>query len=355
MANTSTSAANFNTPRFDYDPTTGQPRGLLIEGTSNNLARNSNAMASGTYTDALGATKTATAGTAPDNSNDAARVTFTQQFSNLNQPISTTAGVTYTVSFWVKRESGNSNLSIYHQFSATGNSTAITVTTSWQRVSVAVLGRTGNGNIEFGIIDINTSGWGSVLVWGFQVETGSGASSLIPTGASTGNRARDHCYATGTNFTSWFSTGAGTLVAVSDNTKNNTQNLNATISDDSSSNYVRMGFKVGGASNEYLLTTVGGPDSYQGAADSGYVPALNTVYKMAYAWDTNNFAIVVNGGAVGTDTGGTLAGAGVLTRMVIGGDFVAVPNDIYFKNGHIRSLKYYPTRLPNAQLQALTT
>jgi len=188
-----------------------------------------------------------------------------------------------------------------------------------------------------------------------QIELGSGASSYIPTGASTGSRAYDHCYATGTNFTSWFSTGAGTLVAVSDNTKNNTQNLNATISDDSTNNYIRMGFKVGGATNEYLLTTVGGPSSFQGAADSGYAPALNTIYKMAYAWDTNNFAIVANGGAAGTDTSGTLAGAGVLTRMVIGGDFVAIPNDIYFKNGHIQSLKYWPTRLSNAQLQALTT
>jgi hypothetical protein len=25
------------------------------------------------------------------------------------------------------------------------------------------------------------------------------------------------------------------------------------------------------------------------------------------------------------------------------------------KNGHIRSFKYWPTRLPNAQLQSLTT
>jgi hypothetical protein len=195
----------------------------------------------------------------------------------------------------------------------------------------------------------------AIEMWGAQLENGNGSSSYIPTGASQGSRAYDHCYATGTNFTSWFSTGAGTLVAVSDNTKNNTQNLNATISDDSTSNYVRMGFKVGGASNEYLLTTVGGPSSFQGAADSGYAPALNTVYKTAYAWDTNNFAIVANGGAAGTDTSGTLAGAGVLTRMVIGGDFVAVPNDIYSKNGHIRSLKYWPTRLSNAQLQALTT
>jgi len=351
---TTTSGA-YQAPRFDYDPTTLQPRGLLIEGSANNLALNSNAMASGSYTAALGATKTATAGTAPDNSNDAARVTFTAQFSNLNQPISTTAGVTYTVSFWVKRESGNSNLSIYHQFSATGNSTAITVTTSWQRVFVAVLGRTGNGNIEFGIIDSNTSGWGSVLVWGFQVETGSGASSLIPTGASQGSRALDSCYIAGSNFTSWFSTGAGTVVAQSDNVCTVGQNTLCNFSDSTTNYYIRMGDGTGGGANEFLLTVVGG--SNQGVVDSLFNPALNTAYKTAYAWDTNNFAICANGGAVATDTGGTLAGAGVITSVTIGGDYYQTsgPNSVNMKNGHIRSWKYYPTRLTNAQLQALTT
>jgi hypothetical protein len=165
----------------------------------------------------------------------------------------------------------------------------------------------------------------------------------------------DSCYIAGSNFTSWFSDGSGTVVAQSDNVCIVGQNTLCTFSDSTTNNQIRMGDGVGGGSNELLLTVVG--LSNQGIADSLFNPALNTAYKTAYAWDTNNFAICANGGAVGTDTGGTLAGAGVITSVTIGGDFYQIfgPNSVNMKNGHIRFWKYYPTRLPNAQLQALTT
>jgi len=390
-------SADYQAPRFDYDPSTTppQPRGLLIEGSANNLVKysqdlnqvsgvnqwygaafNTPTIPGSPPTDPFGGTTAswklvATAGSA----------------FHLWRFSAAFTAADYTFSFWARAaeydrivlsDVGTGRGACTFVLTGSGTATVIagTVTPTnpritqhpngWYRCEVTMtmtaatygLGiggyPTATTPTAFGA-SYNADGTSGVFATAVQVELGSGASSYIPTGASTGNRAYDHCYTTGTNFTSWFSTGAGTVVAVSDNTKNNTQNLNATISDDSTSNYVRMGFKVGGSSNEYLLTTVGGPAAFQGAADSVYVPALNTVYKMAYAWDTNNFAIVANGGTVATDTSGTLAGAGVLTRMVIGGDFVAIPNDIYFKNGHIRSLKYYPTRLPNAQLQALTT
>ena len=165
----------------------------------------------------------------------------------------------------------------------------------------------------------------------------------------------DSCYIAGSNFTSWFSTGAGTVVAQSDNVCTVGQNTLCNFSDSTTNNQIRMGDGTGGGSNELLLTVVG--VSNQGVVDSLFNPALNTAYKTAYAWDTNNFAICANGGSVVTDTGGTLAGAGVITSVTIGGDFYQTsgPNSVNMKNGHIRSWKYYPTRLPNAQLQALTT
>jgi hypothetical protein len=336
--------ATAGNPRFDYDPNTTppQPLGLLIEGSANNLALNSNAMASGTYTAASGATKTATAGTAPDNSNDAARVTFTQQYSNLNQAISTTAGVTYTVSFWVKRESGNSNLSIYHIFSATGNSTAITVTTSWKRVSVAVLGRTGNGNIEFGIIDINTSGWGSVLVWGFQVETGSGASSLIPTGASTGSRAADSCVMTGTNFSSWYNATEGTLLAHAIRSRTNDIGRIVSLNDNTANESIDVAADTTG---EFIVRDGG---SALATISPGTVTA-NTAFKIAGAFKLNDVQAAL-GGTLGTaDTSVTMP---TVDRLMIGQQAGASP---VYLNGTIALLKYWPTRLPNAQLQALTT
>ena len=375
-------------PRFDYDPITLQPRGLLIEGTTNNLARYSETLEdTGSFWGYNATTRTVessdvnpTGGTgsisfAPttDGGSRYAGIFLTGQ----------TTASTYTYSVWLKGK-GTTACIISIQSSAGGQNATMTILSQPAGANASI---TGNGTGFPRISNLSTTGWTKVQVvlsanlggtgtlrvfmypnetttqtttdslfaWGAQLETGSGASSYIPTGASQGSRAYDHCYATGANFTSWFSTGAGTVIAVSDNTKVNTQNLTATISDGTLNNQVRMGRGLGGSSNEYLLTTVGGSGAFQGTADSGYNPPLNTVYKMAYAWDTNNFAVVVNGGSAVADTSGTLAGAGVLTQLVVGLDFVSSPLDIYSKNGHIRSLKYYPTRLTNAQLQALTT
>lgn len=374
--------------RFDHAPTTGSPRGLLIEGSANNLARYSETLeTTGGFWGYNAATRTVessdinpTGGTGSisfgPTTNGGSR------YCGLFLTGQTTT-VAYTYSVWVKAK-GTSSLVVSIQNSAGAvNSNARIISqpsganasftgsgggfpqinnlsaTGWTRIELtttATLGGTGALNVFMYPNDTSTQTTAdTVFVWGAQLEAGSGASSYIPTGASQGSRAYDHCYATGANFTSWFSVGAGTMVVVSDNIKNNVQNLAANISDDSLSNYIRMGLKVGGSSNEYMLTTVGGSGSFQGAVDSGYAPPLNTVYRMAYAWDTNNFGIVANGGAVVTDSSGTLAGAGVLNRLVVGGDFVAAPSDIHFKNGHIRSVKYWPTRLPNAQLQSLTT
>lgn len=387
--------ASNNVARFDHDPTTRAPRGLLIEGSANNLCQQGQYCwgAGSTFTWLRSATihinsVNGTAGAnavaridGPDNGTLTGTSIFKDSgatFVRSNIDATVTASTQYTYSMWVRAGTGGTT---YFRIAPFNGGSALTTvgacsdpnvgidnasgfgtrfsnlpTDRWVRVWVVFTTAAAQTTATLTIYpNLDTTAASTNYIWGAQLELGNGASSVILTGASTGSRAYDHCYATGADFTSWFSVGAGTMVVVSDNIKNNTQNLAANISDDSTSNYVRMGFKVGVSSNEYLLTTVGGPSSFQGALDSGYAPSLNTVYRMAYAWDTNNFGIVANGGAVVTDSSGTVAGAGVLTRLVVGGDFVAVPNDINFKNGHIRSLKYWPTRLSNAQLQSLTT
>jgi hypothetical protein len=198
---------------------------------------------------------------------------------------------------------------------------------------------TGTGNAADGI-----------YCYGFQVEAGSGASSYIPTGASTGSRALDSCVMTGTNFSSWFTQGAGTIVAQSDNTKTNGRNLLAQIQS-SGSTYIQMGNKALAGGGEAIGYLVSG--NIEGYADSNNNPSLNTAYKSAYVWDTSFFNVCVNGTLATADTSGNIASSG-MNQMAIGADTTGA-TDSYVKNGHIRSLKYWPTRLPNAQLQALTT
>jgi hypothetical protein len=75
----------------------------------------------------------------------------------------------------------------------------------------------------------------------------------------------------------------------------------------------------------------------------------NTVYNMAVAYKANDFAACRNGGTVVTDNAGNVPVAPI--RLAIGDGFAPSGNTL---NGHVRSIRYYPVRLSNAQLQALT-
>jgi hypothetical protein len=68
--------------------------------------------------------------------------------------------------------------------------------------------------------------------------------------------------------------------------------------------------------------------------------------KVATALKQNDTALVLSGGTVATDTSVTLPPVDTLLL----GDSNASGS----LNGHIKSIQYYPLRLSNAQLQALT-
>jgi hypothetical protein len=76
------------------------------------------------------------------------------------------------------------------------------------------------------------------------------------------------------------------------------------------------------------------------------ITAYSTV-KSAFAYKLNDLAISVNGASVGTDTAATIP---TVDRINLGQNI----SNGQILNGHIQSIKYYPTRLPNADLQRLT-
>jgi hypothetical protein len=383
FANTSTTAERHD-PRFDYDPSTREPRGLLIEASAVNYMLESNSLTG--YSNSGMAAVTAGSDSDPTGiANSALQIyaTVGGTFHGYYRTITAGTNTQVTVSIWAKARtythlflsdlaSGRAAVRFNLSTGATDNNfgagyvsakatpfpngwwrceMVVNVTAStaygWAFVGVpsgATLGQfgaqyTGTGNAADGI-----------YCYGFQVEAGSGASSYIPTGASTGSRALDSCVMTGTNFSSWFTQGAGTIVAQSDNTKTNGRNLLAQIQS-SGSTYIQMGNKALAGGGEAIGYLVSG--NIEGYADSNNNPSLNTAYKSAYVWDTSFFNVCVNGTLATADTSGNIASSG-MNQMAIGADTTGA-TDSYVKNGHIRSLKYWPTRLPNAQLQALTT
>lgn len=131
-----------------------------------------------------------TYGPTPISTTNANQITFTQQFSviyqvpTIGQQTALSAGNTCTLSMWIKRVSGNTALNMYHFNGPTSNNfTPITVTNDWVRYSTSFV--PSKTSIEVGIQDRNISGFGSVLVWGAQLESGSTATSYQSTTGKT--------------------------------------------------------------------------------------------------------------------------------------------------------------------------
>ena len=224
-----------NQPRFDYDPVTGECKGLLIEESrSNSLlysADTSNAAWGGKSTVIIGSTITA-----PDGTNTAYKVieNTSNVIHNTNQSVGTISG-TYTVSCFVK--AGERYRGYIQIFGAGGNVRAAfnlktgtitggsgtnTITpypNGWYRVTST--GTFTSATAACYLVIYNDNGVGTytgdgssgLYFWGAQVEAGAFPTSYIPTTASTVTRTADLASITGTNFSSWYNSSEGTLYA----------------------------------------------------------------------------------------------------------------------------------------------
>lgn len=277
-------------PRFDYDPITLQPRGLLIEEQRTNLLLNSR----------IDGTSLAT--------------------QNV-----TVAAVAHTFSFY---GTGTVTLSGAHTAVIVGAGAYPARTTLTFTPSAGTLTVTVAGTVQFA-----------------NLEAGAFATSYIPTVASQVTRTADQASIAAPMFAPWYNQTEGAFVASFDMAGGSAASaflravLSARESATSSNNIYNGSGQVTG------WTVLGGVD--QAFLTTGAV-AADTVTGIAYAYKDNDFAASRNGGTVVTDTSGALPSP---TILGIGGNTAGS----LFLSGHIRSIKYYPTRLSNAQLQALST
>lgn len=170
-----------------------------------------------------------------------------------------------------------------------------------------------------------------------QLEVGASASSYIPTAASTVTRSADNASMTGTNFSSWFSATQGTFVVEGDSLSVGGRSF--TVSDGTINNQIFSAYNI--ASGALQVYTAG--------VFQAQIGTTGDKNKIASAFATNDFAVSVSGAAVNTDTSGSVA---TYSQINFGTTYNA---SVAFLNGHIKSLRYYNTRLPNSVLQSLTT
>jgi len=356
-----------NIPRIEYDAT-GAVKGLLIEEARTNIARYSEDFTNSYWKAYNAVTTTGNVAVAPDGNLTADRIAAKNASANngafTNEDVPTGGCVSVfakadTVDWlgfgqagdcWAYFDlangvTGNKSTTIGHtKITAYPNGwylcQAWGITTGWNRVLFSPKPTEGNGdpwsNVTNAIGD-------SVFLWGAQFEAGAFPSSYIPTGFSvTVTRAADDAIIPRSSFghnneaSTWVVEFTPTFPSVD--------------------------------TNQVLLTRYGaGYDfsiwsTYSGTMTAQFMNSASSPNFPITANQTSKIAVVVKNGeyiSVCVD-GGSIGQNSVLSNTTIHTATVAGYTDVDYQLagdqlGHIKSVKYYPRRLSDTQLQELTT
>ena len=187
-----------------------------------------------------------------------------------------------------------------------------------------------------------------LYLWGAQLEEGAFPTSYMPTSASQFTREPDKVSMEGDNFSDWYNPTEGTIVLdctpVYDNSSNQYRRL-VSIHNNSGAQTDVIQFIQAEATNQVLSAVWDGASPQSGF---GKVVPSGTRHKVAFAVKENNMNASYDGSIGTDDTSATLP---VMTEMDIGSysQFSSTR-----ATTHYNSLRYYPTRLTNTQLQTLT-
>jgi len=338
-----------DTPRFDHDPTTGESLGLLVEESRTNAIDYSETFSAPLWSNVpLGTGSnpqvTSSAEASPGLTSPTRLVcnlnggTTSGDISYIQKTSTYTANQTGTI--YLKSNTG-SNQQVYFRIGATVS--IVTVTPTWQRFEVKETSFSGGGNFNIG----TRGGTGSddsidILIWGAQVEAGSFPTSYIPTTGTALTRSADVASITGTNFSSWYNQSEGTVFV-----KGATNDIDgntgwASFYQASSPNNNRISVRQGPTLITSAGTTIG--------LSASSSPTPKVIEKISTAYKNDDFALY------STYSTPVLLSAGSVPVSVdtalLGG--VEGTGGAFNLNGHISRLTYFPERLPDSTLQAIT-
>jgi hypothetical protein len=342
-------------PRFDYDPVTLAANGLLIEEQRTNLLTYSEQFDNAAWTKG-NLSITANATTAPDATTTADKLV---ENTALAEHLVVQSGLgtgSKTVSVYFK--AAERTKAYIYFFNATdgvvvsyfdlssgtvlsGAGVITPVGGGWYRCSLSRTATASDGVyfgpcINSGSTSYTGDGTSGIYIWGAQLEAGAFATSYIPTVASQVTRAADNASMLGDNFATWFNANEGSVSVSASTTA-------------ISNNPIVVGYSTTNTSTFVYVTAGGGAGTWNNSSafQTINVTTNNTIFKSAMAYSAAGRAIVLNGGAVATNAN-LIGTADIFALGKPGG------GTIQMLNGHIRSISYYPTRLPNATLQSIT-
>jgi hypothetical protein len=363
--------AGVNEARFDHDPVTGESLGLLIEESRTNLLLRSEEFDSGTW----GKTRisvTANAIEAPDGTLTADELIEdsspnTTHFVNQNIPL--TSGLDFVVSVYFKATksprpinlrfntgvpTGNTTFDptdgTFSRSSAILDATSVNVGNGWWRYSFRqVANATVNAQLQFFFSNSGVSytgdGTSGIYVWGAQLEQGAFPTSYIPTQASTRTRAADNASITGKNFSEWYRQDEGTVFVSHKALEGLKNRVASSIIYNISTGPTFLSF--------FYNTNSDRSDIFVFGREYGDLVRFQqnqpTRNKVIFAYDapSSDYSPYIDGAKITNITTTKLYKPSNYDTLTL----APTPSKL---NGTISRLTYFPKRLPNAQLQALT-
>jgi len=364
-----------NEPRIEYDAT-GAVKGLLIEEARTNLITNSN---TGSWVD-VRITTTLNAGVSPDGTSNATKVvpqvnqTNTYSYTNLQSNGSgvksstsiylASAGYGFaTVCSYTHTASRNtavvdlSNGTITANYDAGPYTDTFTVEPAGNNFYRVTVTHENRGNLILGVSDtgtytpgenfgfndtMTTDGVSGILRYGLQHEVGAFPSSYIPTTGSTATRAADVATIPRSSFghhneaSTWVVEFTPTFPSVDTN--------QSVLS------------RYGSGYDLHIWST------HANTMTANFMNSASSPDFPITANQTSKIAVVIKHGeylSVCVD-GGSVSQNSVLSNTTVHSPTVQGWANVDYKLGgdqlgHIKSIKYYPRRLTNTQLQELTT
>jgi len=395
-----TTSGTIGTPRITHDPVTLAPLGLLMEAQATNLMLFSEEFNNTTgWSQLIGATITtnSTGTVAPDNTNNSDilvedTTTGTHRVVSVNRTVSTST--IYTASCYVKPlnrnfcaitfyATGGTGRRFCQVFDLTGNGALGTtnslnsptdtggsitaVGNGWYRIT-AQMGSGTDTSVSVAISASDSASpsfasqapsftgnnLGAIYMWGAQLETGTAATSYIPTTTATVTRSGDIYGFFATEVASFWNASAGSVAM-------NWQRAGR----EAQTPVAKFGFAVSG--NQYMRLNMSGgasPSIANGGSNTvstvtGHTttPNIGVPMKSGFSYDSApNFKGFVNGTAGTNITSVSIPTVNKIEFATQAGDFMQSGYTVAaFGNLVIGRLRYWNTALSDADMQTATT
>ena len=369
-------------PRFDHNPTTGESLGLLVEEQRTNLVLRSEEF-DDAYWQKVDASISANATASPAGATTADRLidANTNALHYAIRAVTVVANTACAYSIYVKAgEYSRCRIRFGKQGSPftrigivvnlndgtitnsdVGTPTSVAVRSAvnvgggWYRISVAGVFDTTStdGYIEATIVDnsgnavFTGTGTDGLFIWGAQLEAGAFATSYIPTTSATVTRSADVASISGSNFSSWYRQDEGCVFAEWTATGSNSfASVYQFHNNAATTNLLEVYRNNSDTAIAARIREASGTQQTLAFASQNWLRVGN---KIATSYAVNDYAGSINGGTILSDSSLNLPAPSVLA---FGAAQEGSANK--YLSGTIRRLTYWPTRLPDSTLQAVT-